>query len=741
MLRALTFLLILTCSTSLFAQMHNEKDPKVGLVLSGGGAKGFAHIGALKVIDSLGVKIDYVAGTSMGGIIGGLYASGYSGKELDSIFKSVDFNEIVNDVLPREAKTFYERDQDERYVIALPFNKFDLKLPTALSKGQNVFNLLTKVLLHVSDQEDFSKLPIPFFCVATNIETGEAVILDKGNLPRSLTASGAFPSLFQPVIIDDKILIDGGVVNNYPVDELKSKGMDIIIGVDVQDSLLTRDQLKSAPDILLQINNYRTINDMKKKAGKTDILIKPDIRDFSVISFSEVQSIIKKGSLGAINQAEILKEVAVLQTSKRAEKKKIEPIDSITFKKIKIKGNKKYTYSYITGKLKIKRDEKTSYYNFNKGVNNLVATDNFDSFDYNIKKNFQGNYDLIATVKESETNTFLKFAVHYDDLYKTAFLANLTQKRILFNNDVASLDLVIGENLRYNFEYYIDKGFHWSVGLSSRYNQFDKNVNALSVLTQQQSDIFQVSKLDLEVEDFTNQFFIQTLLKKDLALSLGIEHKHLKITTETINQNNREAVFENNNYVSAFGKLNLDSFTNKYFPKRGFLVDCDFHLYFAKSTEEGVLPRFSIAKANFAFAYNINKKLTALVGSQGGFRIGENDTRSFDFGLGGYGNNFINGMTQMYGYDFLQLNGNSFVKGYAYLDYEILKKQHIKASANFANIGNDIFDTVDWISIPEYSGYALGYGLDSFLGPIEATWSYSPETKQSIWFFNVGFWF
>jgi len=221
--------------------------------------------------------------------------------------------------------------------------------------------------------------------------------------------------------------------------------------------------------------------------------------------------------------------------------------------------------------------------------------------------------------------------------------------------------------------------------MMSRYNQFDKNVSALSVLTQAQADVFQVSKLDLEVQDFTNQFFLQTLLQKDLA------------------------VFEDNNYVSAFGKLNLDSFTNKYFPKRGFLVDCDFHLYFAKSTAEGVLPRFSIAKANFAFAYNISKKLTTVFGSQGGFRIGENDTRSFDFGLGGYGNNFINNMTSMYGYDFLELNGNSFVKAYANLDYEIFKKQHIKASANFANIGNDIFESGDWAALPEYSGYALGY--------------------------------
>ena len=274
-------ILILILLISFSAKAQNDstqmQNQKVGLVLSGGGAKGLAHIGALKTIDSLGVKIDYVAGTSMGAIIGGLYASGYSGKQIDSIFKSVNFDELISDNLPRNAKTFYERDNSEKYAVTLPFNNFKVQIPSAISRGQNVFNLFSKLLLHVSDIKNFENLPIPFFCVATNIETGEPVILNNGSLPQAIAASGALPSLFQPVIINNQILIDGGVVNNYPVDELRAKGMDIIIGVDVQDGLAERSELNSAPNILLQISNFRTINAMKDKAKKTDIYIKPDI--------------------------------------------------------------------------------------------------------------------------------------------------------------------------------------------------------------------------------------------------------------------------------------------------------------------------------------------------------------------------------------------------------------------------------------------------------------------------------
>ena len=244
-------LILIFIGVSTFCFSQNK--PKVGLVLSGGGAKGLAHIGALKVIDSLGVKIDYVAGTSMGAIIGSLYASGYTGKQLDSIFKKVDFDKIISDDLPRSSKAFYERSNSEKYAITLPFDKLKIKLPSALSRGQNTYSLLSKLTLHVSDIHDFSKLPIPFFCIATNVETGEAVMLDKGNLTQSIMASGAFPSLFQPVEINSKLLIDGGVANNYPIDEIRTLGANFVIGVDVQHELSQRASLGSATDILMQI--------------------------------------------------------------------------------------------------------------------------------------------------------------------------------------------------------------------------------------------------------------------------------------------------------------------------------------------------------------------------------------------------------------------------------------------------------------------------------------------------------
>lgn len=728
------------------AQQKPEQDIKVGLVLSGGGAKGLAHIGALKIIDSLGVRVDYVAGTSMGAVIGALYASGYSGKQLDSIFEYVDFNDLISDNLPRASKAFYERDNSEKYAITLPFEKFKIKLPSGLSSGQNSFDLFSKLTLHVNNIKDFSKLPIPFFCIATNVETGKQIVLDKGNLAQALSASAAFPSLFQPVIIDNKILIDGGVVNNYPIVELKAKGVDLIIGVDVQDNLASRKNLTSAPDILFQINNFRTIKEMEIKSKKTDVYLKPDINDFNVISFSEGKKIINKGEIAARNNMFALKEIVEKQKTRRKHFKVTQVPDSLQINTIVIEGNDKYTRAYILGKLKFKTNEKISYKRFAFGVNNIEATNNFDYFSYSLNSSIKkGSYDLYVKVNESKTTTFIKLGLHYDDLYKSAALVNLTKKRALFNNDIASLDIILGDNVRYNFDYFIDKGFYWSVGVKSRFNTFHKNIDATLILEEDEILLQSLNKIDVELSDLTNQFYLQTLFRKDFALTLGIEHKRLKIISETFiddnNINAEETTFEKSDFLSIFGKLKFDTYNNKYFPTKGFLFDSDFHLFFSSSDFNNNFSQFSFVKAKIGYAFSLSNKFAVNFESHGGFKIGEDSNNSLNFALGGYGNNFINNFVTFYGYDYISITGSGFVKGTINLDYEMFKNQYLILSANFANVGDNIFDNGNWFSSPEYSGYAIGCSTETFLGPIEVKYSWTPDTKSGKWFFNLGFWF
>lgn len=191
------------------------KNPKIGLSLAGGGAKGFSHVGVLKVLDSLGVKVDYISGTSMGAIVGGLYASGYSGKEIEKIVMDTDFYSLIRDPKSRKESSFFNKSVD-KYLFTIPLKNGKITLPSSISSGQKNVYLLKELFKNVSNVNDFSKLPIPFMCVATNLESGNMKIFESGDLVQAIMASSAFPSLMDPVKIGDSIYIDGAMTVNYP---------------------------------------------------------------------------------------------------------------------------------------------------------------------------------------------------------------------------------------------------------------------------------------------------------------------------------------------------------------------------------------------------------------------------------------------------------------------------------------------------------------------------------------------
>jgi len=738
-----SFIFLIAILLSGFSFAQEQEDVKVGLVLSGGGAKGLAHIGALKVIEDAGVRIDYIGGTSMGAIVGALYASGYTARELDSIFHVIDFDELIQDNLPRDSKTFYEKTDSEKYALTLPFDGFRISFPSAISKGQNLFNLMSILTGHVNHITDFSELPIPFFCMATDVETGKSVKLKSGYLPQAVSASGALPSIFSPVEVNGQLLIDGGVTNNYPVAELRRMGAEVIIGVDVQDSLLSRENLRSALDVLVQINNYRTIHDMIEKRKKTDIYIHPDIKDFSVISFNRGESIIKAGEQETKKFEEELKMLAQRQQYREREKIKKSFSDSLQIDEVDISGLNDYTRSYVLGKLKLKPPVNTTYQRFSEGINNLSATGNFSQINYFFRENEENENILELQLTESHSKLFLRMGVHYDDLYKSAALINVTRKRLIQKNDIISFDFILGDNIRYNFNYYIDKGYYWSVGLRSRYNKFKKNVRFSLFPPEVTESLSTVANIEVKYEDITNQFYVQTLFKQIYSLGLGAEHKNLRLRSVTLQDSNLNegTVFEDTNYLSAYGYLVLDSRDNRYFPRKGVFFEGKYNFYaFAAGMNTDFEP-FSIASANLSYTYSPNSDLSLTLSSGGGFKIGGDATSTLDFFVGGYGFNSINNFVHLFGYDAISLRGDTFLKSALRADYRFYRKTYVSAVANIANVGDKLFESSAWIDGIPHRGYALGLTSDTFIGPIELFYSFSTETKQSHWFVSLGFWF
>ncbi len=736
-----------------FAQSEPEDERlKVGLVLSGGGAKGLAHIGALKVIEESGVKIDYIGGSSMGAIVGALYASGYCAAELDSLFRNTDLTGLIQDTFPRGAKSFYEKEDSERYALTLPFNDFKITFPQGLSGGQNIYTKLVGLLYHVRNVRDFNELPIPFFCMATDIETGTEVMLNQGYLPEAITASGSLPSLFEPIEVDGRVLIDGGVLNNYPVEEVRAMGADIVIGVDVQHGLRDREELLSATEILLQINNFRTVGAMKNKAGLTDIYIKPDMDDYSVIDFEFKEAIIKEGENAAVFNQHALEELAIKQGAPRPEHVPVAILDSLVVNRLILQGNDNYSRAYVKGKLRFPLAETIAYEDLTQGIGNLAATGNFKTIRYKLRSKGLGE-DLFVKLQESQDKTLIRLGAHYDDLYKSAAMINITRKNLLDKDDVGSFDFILGDNIRYSLQYYVDKGLYWSIGFNSRLNDFSWDVDYGVI----ESNFTvppdpNINNIDLEIFDITNQFYLQTVLREEFAFILGVEHKLLKYSTTTLNEELPEGViqnpeednrtfFEKSNFFSTYGQLILDTYDDRYFPTRGLYFNGDFHLYLLSSDFNDNFKEFSIAKARMGGAFPLFNNFSLNLETEGGFKLGASPVTSLDFVLGGFGNDLINNFVPFFGYDFLSLPGNSYVKAYARADYEFSPKNHLLFAANYANVEDDIFRTGEWFTAPNFSGYALGYGWESFLGPVHVLYSWSPERGTGNFFFSVGYWF
>jgi len=578
-------------------------------------------------------------------------------------------------------------------------------------------------------------------------------MLNKGYLPEAILASGTFPSLFEPGEIDGRILIDGGVVNNYPIAEVKAMGADIIIGIDVQHALSNREALGSATEILLQINNYRTVRAMVEKSKETDIYIQPDIKAFSVIDFDQSNQIIANGELAARVHLEQLKQLARQPSAQTNTVSAIQANDTIRVNRLIIKGNNNYTRGYVKGKLRFSLGEFTTFKKLQQGISNLAATGNFKTIRYELESNGIG-VDLILKLKENPTKNFIRMSAHYDDLYKSAALINFTKKNLLLKDDVASLDFILGDNIRYNFQYYVDRGSYWSFGLNSSYNQFEEEIN-FDVIRSNFNivDNFNISNISFDVSDLTNQFYIQTVFREEFAVTLGIEHKALKFSTKTLSQLNDAAgnpvlsadenrtFFDNSSYVSTYGQLTLDSYDDKYFPSKGLYFNGDFHFYIYSSDFNNNFKEFSIAQARAGTAFPITNNLSMNLETSGGFKLGTSDVTTFDFILGGYGNELPLNFVPFLGYDFLSLPGNSYVKAYGRLDYEFYTKNHLMFAANVANAGDDLFRLGEWFKEPSFSGYGVGYGWESFAGPLQVMYTWSPQLESSNIFFSLGYWF
>ena len=422
-----------------------NKEKKVGLVLSGGGALGVAHIGVLKIIEKYNIPVDYITGTSMGAIIGALYASGYTAAEIETIVKSVDWLTLLSDKKERKTIDINDRELFEKNILSIHFEKGKLKVPEGAVYGQNVYNLLSQLTWHVREIDDFSKLPIPFKCIATDIQSGDAVVLERGNLADAVRASMSIPSVFSPVEIDGRLLVDGGVIRNIPVSDIKRMGADIAIVSDVGTPMYSKEELKSLFTVFDQLMKLTFSTSNEYELSLADRIITYNLKGYSIASFLESNEIMQLGDEAALEHEEYFKKLyAELKRERRTSKP-----DEIIFtaEEIKIRGNNRTDEKYILKNLGIKKNEIVTKEKLKNAVSSLYGTGDFNLIRYRAKNN---TLHLLLNEAPPGLNSF---GLNYNNYDGASVLLNIKNNGFILDDSTVRVKLKLSENYLAGIKY------------------------------------------------------------------------------------------------------------------------------------------------------------------------------------------------------------------------------------------------------------------------------------------------
>ena len=365
--------------------------PKIGLVLSGGGARGAAHVGVLKVLEENHIPVDVIAGTSFGSIVGGLYAAGYSADELEEILKNIKWQNVLSGQAPRNQRSFRRKQDDQGFLIKFKVGVKTgrLKLPSGLVSTNNLRLTLQDLAKSVSDVTDFDNLAIPFRAVATDLETGLEVVLGQGDLTSAMVASMAVPALFPPVDHDGKLLVDGGVSNNIPVNVARAMGADIVIVVDISAPLKSRDEISSFASVLDQLMTIMTKKAAREQLASLtnrDILIRPDLGDIGFVDFERTLEALPRGQEAARNMVVRLREIALSEEDWRAHllarQRKVQTPPIIDF--IRITNDSRVSDKVILSRLSQKSGERFDADKMSEDLTEIYGLGLFDEVNYNL---------------------------------------------------------------------------------------------------------------------------------------------------------------------------------------------------------------------------------------------------------------------------------------------------------------------------------------------------------------------
>ncbi len=697
-------------------------------------------------MEEAGLRPDYITGVSMGAIIGGMYSIGYSADSLHKILKNINWSSILANKIPENKVVFHEKPHFYHSIVSLPVSSKKVVLPPGLINGQQLENMLSFYTWPAADLNDFSELPIPFMCLATDIITFRKVDLKTGYLADALRASSAVPSIFTPLKIDTMLLLDGGLIRNFAVSEIKDMGADIIIGSYTGFHSLSEDELLSVSGIAKQIGMFRSLDDFERQKKLADVLIMPETSGFPINEFDNVDSLFQKGYAAALPLKEYFRKLADSLNRIGAQK----PIDNIfnkqfyKFNKIEVNGNNIYSDYQVLGVLGIEPEDRVDKYLLMDRIDLLYGKAWFEKVKYRIVPR---NDSLILVIDCMEKPRAMFYgSVHYDNSILTGLILELSVKNLLTQKSVINLNSFVGQNYRFEFSYlqFIDK--NQKFGLSGNFYSDNTLIPMLELNGE---------RIDVISRNFIPGIAINRSLGLNHLMSIYIDYENRNLIPHYSSDDHLKSL--SFNYFTGTYDYQINTLNIKHFPDKGVI----FKISGSTSKLMSAITRTDTITSTLKEDANSNYQFERFYTFHGSIKEYFSPSRKLTLSIGGEAlivtntdsvsalNNYylLGGIESvnrrsiaMTGFHANEIPVKKLAGITTEIDFELLEDLHLTAMA-------DIFAVQETGRTSGYSiltGYGIGLGYMSIIGPVKIgimQGNYAPEEyfNKTKGYISIGF--
>lgn len=730
---------------------YTEKRPTVALVLSGGGAKGASHVGVLRLLEEMDIPIDVICGTSMGGLVGGLYSVGYTSDQLADILRSQDWGVTLTDKVDQSYFSYHNTMHKSRYALTIPFHyekqntleemtkikvgagaadlntqagisNFASSLPAGYVYGFNVNNIISSLTVGYQDSIAFSSLPIPFFAVAADMISCKAKNWGNGSLKNAMRSTMSIPGMFDPVRTDGMVLVDGGTRNNFPVDLARSMGADFVIGVEISDLDPTYDEVNNVGNIMMRFIDMLGRDAFNKNAGEVDVFIKPDLVGYNMLSFNPaaIDTMINRGYEAALQQKDKLLYIKGLMKD-NGRKLRSHPGTDISetpvqLRSVQFHGLTDSEALAMTAKAGIKAGTYVNSKAIEEAMSKLQATGAFETVTYSLLGT-ESPYDLhFDCVKGPTHHMALGFRMDTDEW--ASLLLNIGLNTRKLQGHMLDVEAKVGLNR------YLD--FHYALNLNKL-----PTINAEARVFSTRADVFDdLTSYNFNYFGHKESFYISNIHWTKFDLQLGIRNQSYMVRNIMSEGNHGEEFSKNSSIGTVYTKGNYYTLDNRYFPSKG--TDMSFSLEFT-------LPLVPCIALDIQKAFRLGGPVSMVMSAHTRNIFADSVPLQYRNFIGGaVAGRYLEQQMPFCGFNTGYSAKNNLTSAQIELNVSPLKNLYVSALGGYMIQGERIQHEITDFKDAHY-GVALQLGYNTIAGPVKALLNWSDLTHSLGYYISLGF--